>query len=135
MCADMALAVDQILLGVQTGCDIDCGKLQAPSAKVRRVLAHGDGVLIHNAVDAVVIILQFHKIAQSPDVIAQGQRTGRLDTRKNDLFLFRCRLLHFRHDTFPPTHLTHMTHWFQGRRNKKSTFPFLGTVCLRCHPN
>ena len=45
-------------LRIQAAGNIQRGQFQAAAAEVRRVLAHGDGVLVHDAVDAVVVILQ-----------------------------------------------------------------------------
>ena len=86
--ADMALAVKDRLLRVQAAGQIQRRQFQAAAAEIRRVLPHGDGVLIHDAVDAVILILQLRKAAERADIVAQGQHTAGLDPGKNHRALF-----------------------------------------------
>ena len=49
----------------------------------RRVLGDGDGVQIDHAVDAVVLILQRHPVAQRPQVVADVDVPCGLDARED----------------------------------------------------
>ena len=84
--ADMALAVQKGLFGVDSAGQVQRGKLQAAPAELRRILADGDGVLIHHAVDAVVLILERGEAGKGADIVAQGQGAAGLDAGENDLF-------------------------------------------------
>ena len=44
-------------------------------AQLLRILAHGDGVLVHDAIDAVVIVLHVYPLTQRTHVVANGQFT------------------------------------------------------------
>ena len=85
---NVALAVNQALLGVDAAGDVDSGKLHAAAAQIRRILPDGDGVHVDNGVDAVVVVLQLGEVAERADVIAQRQRTGRLDAGEDNRLLF-----------------------------------------------
>ena len=97
MAADMALAIDEALFGVQAAGDVDGGQLHAAAAQVSGILPHGDGVHVHNAVDAVIVILQGGEILQRADVVAQRERTGGLDAGENNRLFLRLRGLNFGH--------------------------------------
>ena len=86
MGADMALAVEDGLFRIDTAGQVQRCQLQAAAAEIRRILAHGDGVLVHDAVDAVILVLQGGEAAQRADIVAQGQDAAGLDSGKNYLF-------------------------------------------------
>ena len=44
-------------------------------AQLLRILAHGDGVLVHDAIDAVVIVLHVYPLTQRTHIVANGQFT------------------------------------------------------------
>ena len=90
--ADVALAVDDVLFGVQAAGDVDGGQFQTAAAQSRRVLPHGDGMHVHHAVDALVLVFQKLEVAQGANVVAQRQRAGGLNAGKNDFFGFGGRI-------------------------------------------
>ena len=59
-----------------------------------RILPHGEGMLVHDAIDAVVIILQGAPVAQRADVVAECRYACGLDAAEYDLFTL-CLLFHF----------------------------------------
>ena len=92
MAAHVALAVDDVLFGVQAAGDVDGCQLQTAAAQSRGVLTDGDGVHVHHAVDALVFVLQKLEVAQGANVVAQRQRAGGLNAGKNDFFGFGGRI-------------------------------------------
>ena len=82
----MGLDKDDALLRVQPTGDKLGIKFQGLPAQGRRVLADGDGVLIGDAIDGVIVLLQGNPVAQSPQVIAQGDLPTGLGGAENDLF-------------------------------------------------
>ena len=55
-----------------------------------RVLTDGDGVLVDNAVCAIIFVLKQSPVFNSAQVVAQGESAaGRLDAGEDDLFAFR----------------------------------------------
>ena len=50
-----------------------------------RVVRLGDRVQIDRAVDALMIVLQFHPVAHRAQVVAEGGNTGGLDAREDAL--------------------------------------------------
>ena len=89
MAADMALTVDDVLLRVQTAGNVGGGHFQTAAAQLGRILPNGDGVHIHHAVDAVVVVLQKGEIPQRADVVADGQGAGGLNAGEDRFFDFR----------------------------------------------
>ena len=87
--ADMALAVDDVFLGIQTTGDVGGGHFQTAAAQLGGILPHGDGVHVHHAVDAVVVVLQKGEVPQRADVVADGQGAGRLDAGEDRFLDFR----------------------------------------------
>ena len=83
----MALDEHDILLGVQTAGNILCQLVDAALAQQGRLLTDGNGVHIHDAVQAVKLILQCHPILDGTHIRAQCQFTGGLDAAENPLFL------------------------------------------------
>ena len=96
----VALAVHDVLLRVQTAGDEQGQRLRAAAAQGRRVLAHGQGVQVHHAVDAVVLpaVLQGDPVAKRADIVAQRQDARGLNAAEDRLFLGR----DFRHLHLPP---------------------------------
>lgn len=61
-------------------------RYQEAAAQVGGILAHGDGVHIHDAVQAVVLILQAHPVLDGAHVGAERQLAAGLDAAENSLF-------------------------------------------------
>ena len=55
-------------------------------AELLRVLRHGDGVQVDDAVDGFEIILQRHPVPDRAKIIAEMQVACRLDAREDPLF-------------------------------------------------
>ena len=85
----MALHEQDALFGVDAARQQQRGRLTRAAAQIGRVLAHGDGVQVHHGIQAVVIVLQLRPVAHRADVIADGERSGRLDSAEYT-FLFGC---------------------------------------------
>ena len=51
-----------------------------------RVLVDGDGVQVHDAVDALVVVLQPDPVLEGAQVIPDVQIAGRLDTGEDSWF-------------------------------------------------
>ena len=49
-----------------------------------RILPDGDGVLVDDAIDAVVARLQLREAADGAEIVAEMQIAGRLDARKDE---------------------------------------------------
>ena len=63
-----------------------CRDLAGALAKLLRVLRHGDGMQVDDAVDGFKIILQRHPVPDRTKIVAEMQIACRLDTRKDPLF-------------------------------------------------
>ena len=61
------------------------GHLQNLRAQNRRVLPGGDGVQVHHAIQALVILLQRHPLADGAQIVADGGNAGRLDAGEDAL--------------------------------------------------
>ena len=81
----MALDEQNALFGIQTAGQILCQLGQGTAAQVSRVLADGDGVHIHYAVDALVLVLQGYPVLDGAHVGAQSQVAAGLDAAENSL--------------------------------------------------
>ena len=80
----VALDEEGILLGVQAAGDILGQLAQGPPPQVRRVLPHGDGVLVHDAVVAVIGLAELHPVADGAHIGTQGQFAAGLDAAEYD---------------------------------------------------
>ena len=89
----MALTVNDAFLRIQAAGQVNRGQLQAAAAKVCRILTDGDGMLVDDAVNTVIGVLQLRKMAQRTDLIANGQSAAGLNARE-DPFLFFNLLFH-----------------------------------------
>ena len=87
----VALDKHDVLLGIQAAGDILSQLVNAALAQRGGILPHGDGVHVHDAVQAVVLVLQIHPILDGAHVGAQSQLTGGLDAAEDSLF----RISHF----------------------------------------
>ena len=82
----MALDEHDVLLRVQAAGDI-LGQLgHGTAAQFRRILADGNGMHIHDAVNAVIFILKSHPVLDRAHIRAERQFTAGLDTTENPLF-------------------------------------------------
>ena len=84
----VALNKHDILFGVKTAGDILRQLLETAAAQVGRYLTDGDGVHIHDAVQALIFILQGHPVLNGAHIRAQGQFAAGFDTAENSLFAF-----------------------------------------------
>ena len=91
----MALDEHDVFLGVQAAGDVLGQLVHTAAAQVSRVLPHGDGVHIHDAVQAVIFLLQIHPVANGSHIRAQGQLSAGLNTAEYPLFLLHCVLHSF----------------------------------------
>ena len=87
MLGHMALDEHDVFLRVQSAGDILGQLVHAAAAQGGGVLPHGDGVHIHDAVQAVILVLQGHPIADGTHIGAEGQLTAGLDAAEYS-FLF-----------------------------------------------
>src|SRR5215470_14369753 len=79
---DLALVEDDVFLGVDATGKKRCGHLACGARQFARVLPDRDGVHVHDAVDAVIAILQRDELGDRAEIIAEMQVAGRLYTRK-----------------------------------------------------
>ena len=68
------------------GRDQACRDLARALAKLLRVLRHGDGVKIDDAVNRLKTVLKRHPVADRPEIIAKMEIASRLDARENTVF-------------------------------------------------
>ena len=86
MLGHMALNKHDVFLGIQTTGNILGQLVDAAPAQGGGILPHGDGMHVHNAVQAVVLILQVHPVFDGTHIGAQRQLSGGLDAAENSLF-------------------------------------------------
>ena len=77
-----------VLLGIQTAGNVLRELLEASSSEVRRNLPHGDRVHVHDAVQAVILVLQRDPVFDCAHIRAKRQIAARLNARKDAFFLF-----------------------------------------------
>ena len=94
MAGNMALEIDQALVGIKADGQEQAHDLQAVLAQLRGILPHGQRVQIDHGKQAVVLILQELEIAQRADVVAQRERAGGLYAAEESLFAFNLSLFH-----------------------------------------
>ena len=82
----MALNEHDVLRGVKPAGDVLRELVDRAAAQVGGILAHGDGVHIHDAVQAVVLLLQAHPVLDGAHVGAERQLAAGLDAAENSLF-------------------------------------------------
>ena len=70
---------------VDTARQKDGGHLERLLTQRCRILPRGDCVQVDHALDAVVIVLHLHPVADCAKIIAQGWNAGRLDSGKDAL--------------------------------------------------
>ena len=83
----MALDEHDVLLGVKAAGDVLRKLVHAAAAQSGGILPHGDGVHVHDAVQAVVFVLQSHPIADGAHVGAEGQLAAGLYAAEYPFFL------------------------------------------------
>ena len=89
----MALDEERVLFRVETAGDVLRELLDGAAAQVGGILAHGDRVHIHDAVQAVVLILQAHPVLDGSHVGAERQLAAGLDAGEHHFFC--CFFFHF----------------------------------------
>ena len=82
----LALVQDDVLLRIDACCDEGRCDLADIAGQFGRVLPDGNGMQIHNAVDAVVGVLEFDEVDDGAEIVAEVQIARRLDARKNQFF-------------------------------------------------
>ena len=87
MLMHMTLDEQDVFLGVQAAGDVLRQLLQGAAAQGRGVLAHGDGVHIHDAVQAVIVVLQGDPVLDRAHIRTQGQIAAGLNSAQYPLFL------------------------------------------------
>ena len=87
MLGHMALDEHDVFLRVQSAGDILGQLVHAAAAQSGGILPHGDGVHVHDAVQAVVFVLQSHPIADGAHVGAEGQLAAGLYAAEYPFFL------------------------------------------------
>lgn len=80
----MRLHEDGAFFRIDTAGQVQRQRIQRGLAQFLGVLAHGDGMQIDDAVDAVVVVLHLHPLTQRTHVVADGQFAGRLRAAKYD---------------------------------------------------
>ena len=99
MAGNVALEINQALVGIKADGQEQTHDLQAVLAQLRGILPHGQRVQIDHGKQAVVLILQQLEIAQRADIVAQRERAGGLDAAEKPLFAFNLSLFH---KMYPP---------------------------------
>ncbi len=90
MLGHLALVEDNILFWIDTAGKERGGYLARGTRQFVRVLPHGDGVKIHDAIDAVIAILQRHEFGDGAEIIAEMQIASWLHAGKNKLLERHC---------------------------------------------
>ena len=83
---DPALVEDDVALRVDAGRQERRRHLARRLDELDGILPGGDGVLVDDAIDAVVAGLQLRKAADGAEIVAEMQIAGRLDARKDERF-------------------------------------------------
>jgi hypothetical protein len=84
--ADVALAKDHALLGVEARGEVDGGHLPDLLPEHPGVLRHRDGVQVHDAEIVLVLILYGDPVLERPHVVAHMQVSARLNPAEYPLF-------------------------------------------------
>jgi hypothetical protein len=79
---DLALVEDDVFFGVDAAGKKRSGHLACGERQFARVLPDRDGVHVHDAVDAVIAILQRDELGDRAEIIAEMQVARGLYTRK-----------------------------------------------------
>ena len=94
MLRHMALNKHNVLLRIQTTGNILCQLMDTALTQICRILTNSNGVHIHNAVNALIFILQCYPVLNSTHIGTQSQITTGLNTAEYSLFLL---VFHGRH--------------------------------------
>ena len=86
MLGHMALDEHDVLSGSRAAGDILRQLRHGAPPEIRRHLPHGDGVHVHNAVKAVIFVLQGDPVLEGAHIRAQGQFAAGLNSGKNAFF-------------------------------------------------
>ena len=81
---DTALVEDDVLLRIDAGRQEGRRHLARRADQRRRILPHGDGMLVDDAIDAIVARLKLRETPDGAEIIAEVQIAGRLDARKDE---------------------------------------------------
>ena len=60
---------------IDTACQIQRQRIERCFTQLLRILTNGDGMLVNDAVDAMVVILHAHPLTQRTHIVANGQFT------------------------------------------------------------
>ena len=83
MGGNLRLHEDRRLLRVQASCQVQGRHLLAAFPQGLGILRNRDGVLVYDAENRLVVVLDFRPVAQRTQVVADVQRAGGLHARKD----------------------------------------------------
>src|SRR5262245_756012 len=83
----MTLDKDGAVLQAQATSQVEHRHLARLLVEYSRVLGHGQGMQVHDAEDVFILMLFRYPILDSPQIVANGQVAGGLDSGKDSLFL------------------------------------------------
>ena len=89
----VALHEDDGALRVDARGEEQVDEVDRVAPQLGALLAHGDGVQVDDAVDAVVRLLHGHPVADGAEVVAEVQRAGGLDAAEDARPAHRCLFL------------------------------------------
>ncbi|MNP24080.1 hypothetical protein D3C76_1168220 [compost metagenome] len=72
---DVRLNEDGAFLRIDTAGQIQRKGVERRFTQLLRILAHGNGMLVNDAVDTVIVILHVHPLTQRTHIVANGQFT------------------------------------------------------------
>ncbi len=90
-----------LFFGIEAGRDISRRHLADRLLQLRRVLPHGDGVQIDDAIDALVRLLHLDPLQHGAEVVAEMEAARGLHAREDALSELHC-VISLDHDRFGP---------------------------------
>ncbi len=83
MLGDVGLHEQHALLGIDAGGQEAHGHVQGAGGQLVHLVRLGDGVIVHDADEALVLILERHPVLDGAQVVAEVQLARGLDTGKD----------------------------------------------------
>lgn len=80
---DVALDEHRGNFRVKANCEQHGGQFHRGLTEDSRLFGDGEGMEVHNAVEDVSVVLARHPVDQSSQMVAEMDRTGGLNTRKD----------------------------------------------------
>jgi len=68
-------------IGIDAACHVQRSNLACLRSQFTRIIGHGNRVEVHHTEETLEIVLFARPLFERPNIIANGQITGRLDTR------------------------------------------------------